>query len=188
MFLVLARYWRVTILRGLLLGLLSIIAFAFPNMTLEALIALLSTFFLTDGVLIIWVVSRQQKSAGWIIHLLEGVTGLVFGGVLLMYLNPSILFVLTVVAGWTMMTGLIKVWSALHMFQDADDEFWLGLSGVFGVASGVFILLFPIEIYSVAMTTIGAYSMIAGAITVILGVSLRQHLNELKHRLTRLSL
>jgi len=187
MFLLLARYWGVTILRGLLFGLLSIVAFAFPTITLETLIALLSTFLLTDGVLIIWVASHQQQATGWKIHLLEGVTGIIFGGLMLLYPHPSVLLVLTIMAGWTVMTGIIKVWSALHMFQD-DDEFWLGLSGVFSVASGVFILLFPIVIHSVAMTMIGAYSMIAATITVILGISLRQHLKEMKHRLTQLSL
>jgi len=188
MFLLLARYWGVTVLRGLLFGLLSIVAFAFPTMSLETLIALLGTFLLTDGFLIIWVASRQRQTAGWKTHLLEGVTGMVFGGLMLIYPHPSVLLVLTTMAGWTVMTGMIKVWSALHMFQDSDDEFWLGLSGVFGVASGVFILLFPIVTHSVAITTIGAYTMIAGTITIILGMSLRQHLNELKHRLTQLSL
>jgi hypothetical protein len=38
------------------------------------------------------------------------------------------------------------------------------------------------------MTSVGAYSLIAGTILSILGMSLRQHLNELKHRLTQLSL
>jgi len=188
MFLLLARYWRVTVLRGLLFGLLSFVAFSFPTMTLETLIALLSTFLLTDGFLIIWVASHQRQVAGWKTHLLEGVTGMIFGGLMLLYPHPSLILVLTILAGWTVMTGIIKVWSALHMFQDADDEFWLGLSGVFGVASGVYILLFPIVTHSVAITTVGAYCLIAGTITVILGMNLRQHLNELKHRLTQLPL
>jgi len=187
MFLLLARYWGVIILRGLLFGLLSIVVFTFPTMPLESLIALLSTFLLTDGFLIIWVAFRQQQRVDWNIHLLEGVTGMIFGGLMLMYPHPSITLVLTILAGWTVMTGLVKVWSALHMFQD-DDEFWLGLSGVFGVASGMFILLFPIVTYALVMHMIGAYSLIAGTITVILGFNLRQHLNELKHRLTQLSL
>jgi len=188
MFLLLARYWGVTVLRGLLFGLLSIVVFTLPTMPLESLIALMSTFLLTDGFLIIWVASRQRQTVGWNIHLLEGVTGMIFGGLLLLYPHPSISLVLTILAGWAVMTGLIKVWSALHIFQGTDDEFWLGLSGVFGVASGVLILLFPIVTHSMAMPLIGAYSLIAGTITVILGFNLRQHLNELKHRLTQLSL
>jgi len=187
MFLLLARYWGVIVLRGLLFGLLSMLVFTFPTMPLESLIALLSTFLLTDGFLIIWVALRQQQTVDWNIHLLEGVTGMIFGGLMLMYPHPSIILVLTILAGWSVMTGLIKAWSALHMFRD-DDEFWLGLSGVFGVASGMFILLFPLVTHSLTMHAIGAYSLIAGTITVILGLSLRQHLNELKHRLTQLSL
>lgn len=188
MFLLLARHWGVTVLRGLLYILLAFVAFAFPTLPFESLIALLSTFLLTDGLLVIWVATHQRRTDGWKIHLLEGVTGIVFGALILVYPHPNTLLVLTLLAGWAVMTGIIKIWSALHMFQDADDEFWLGVSGVFGVAFGLMILIFPIVTHQVAMTSVGAYSLIAGTILSILGMSLRQHLNELKHRLTQLSL
>lgn len=188
MFLLLARYWGVTVLRGFLYMLLAFVAFAFPALVIDSLITLLGTFLLADGFLIIWVALHQQQNTGWKTHLLEGVTGLVFGTLMLVYPHPSIPLLLTILAGWTVMTGIIKVWSALNMYQDADDEFWLGVSGVFGVAFGLMILIFPIMTHQVAMTSVGVYSLIAGTILSILGMSLRQHLNELKHRLTQLSL
>jgi|GEM_PF-3528065 len=188
MFLLLARYWGVTILRGLLYILLAFVAFAFPTLSLASLAALLSTFLLIDGFLIIWVAAHQRQNTGWKTHLLEGVIGIVFGMLMLVYPHPNIFLLLTSLAGWTVMTGIVKIWSALHMLQDADDEFWLGVSGVFGVAFGLMILIFPIVTHQMAMTSVGAYSLIAGTILSILGMSLRQHLNELKHRLTQLSL
>jgi len=188
MFVLLSRYWGVAVLRGLLYILLALITFTFPTLALETLIALLSTFLLADGFLIIWVASQQQQIASWKTHLLEGVTGIVFGWLMLLYPHPSILLVLTILAGWAVITGIIKIWSALNMSQDNDDEFWLGLSGVFGVAFGVLIILFPVTIHSVALTTVGAYSLLAGTILSILGLSLRQHLKDLKRRLTQLPL
>lgn len=188
MFLLLARYWGVTVLRGLLYILLAFVAFAFPTLSLASLAALLSTFLLVDGFLIIWVAAHQQQNTGWKTHLLEGVTGIVFGMLMLVHPNQYILMLLTTLAGWAVMTGLVKIWSALHMYQDAGDEFWLGVSGVFGVAFGLMVLIFPIVTQQMAMTSVGAYSLIAGTILSILGVSLRQHLTELKHRLTQLSL
>jgi len=188
MFLLLSRYWGVTVLRGLLYILLAFITFTFPTLALDVLIGLLSTFLLADGFLIIWVASQQQQVAGWKTHLLEGVTGIIFGWLMLLYPHPSILLVLTILAGWAVITGIIKAWSALHMSQDNDDEFWLGLSGVFGVAFGVLILLFPITLHSVAMSAVGAYSLLAGTILSIVGLSLRQHLKDMKRRLTQLPL
>jgi uncharacterized membrane protein HdeD (DUF308 family) len=188
MFLLLARYWGVTVIRGLLYILLAFVAFAFPTLPFDSLITLLSTFLLVDGFFIIWVASHQRRTTGWKTHLLEGITGLVFGALMLVYPHPTILLVLTILAGWAVMTGIIKVWSALHMYQDADDEFWLGVSGVFGVAFGLMLIVFPIDTHQMAMTSVGAYSLIAGTILSILGMSLRQHLNELKHRFTQLSL
>jgi uncharacterized membrane protein HdeD (DUF308 family) len=188
MFLLLARYWGITILRGMLYILLGFVAFTFPTMSLSALIALLSTFLLTDGFLVIWMAAHQRDTAGWQTLLLEGVMGIIFGWLMLLYPFPSVDIVLTILAGWAVMTGITKAWSALHMSQDAEDEFWLGLGGVFGVAFGVLILLFPIATHGIAMMSVGAYSLIAGTILSILGMSLRQHLKELKHRLTQLSL
>jgi uncharacterized membrane protein HdeD (DUF308 family) len=188
MFLLLARYWGVTLFRGMLYILLAFVAFAFPTLPFESLTALLSMFLFADGFLIIWVASQQRQNTGWKTHLLEGITGLVFGMLMLVYPYRSVFLLLTLLAGWAVMTGILKVWSALHMYQDADDEFWLGVSGVFGVAFGLMILVFPIVAHEMAMTSVGAYSLIAGTILSILGMSLRQHLKELKHRLTQLSL
>jgi uncharacterized membrane protein HdeD (DUF308 family) len=188
MFLLLARYWGVAVIRGLLYILLAFVAFSFPTLPFESLIVLLSTFLLTDGFLIIWVAAHQRRTTGWKTHLLEGVTGIVFGALIMVYPHPNVLLVLTLLAGWAVMTGIMRIWSALHMYQDADDEFWLGVSGVFGVAFGLMVLIFPIATHQMAMTSIGAYSLIAGTILSILGMSLRQHLNDLKHRLTQLSL
>lgn len=188
MFLLLARYWGVMVLRGLLYVLLAFVAFAFPALPFESLVAVLSAFLLTDGFLVVWVASHQRTTAGWKTHLLEGVTGIVFGVLMLVYPYTTIFLILTLLAGWVVMTGIIRIWSALHMYQDADDEFWLGVSGVFGVAFGLMVLIFPIVTHQMAMTSVGAYCLIAGTILSILGMSLRQHLNELKHRLTQLSL
>lgn len=188
MFYLLARYWGLMILRGFLSVLMSFVALTFPTLSLDSLTILLSTFLVVDGALILWVAVKQQNTVGWKTHLLEGLTGLVFGSIILVYPQPTIGLVMTSMAGWTVVTGLIKIWSALHMPQEADDEFWLGLSGVFGVAFGVLLLVFPADVHTAAVTAIGAYSLITGTILGILGLSLRQHLKDIKYRLTHLFL
>jgi len=188
MFLLLSRHWGMIVLRGFLYILLACVVFAFPTLTLDGFIALLSTFLLTDGFLIIWVAAHQRETIGWKTHLLEGVTGIIFGWLMLFYPHPSIVLVLTILSGWAMLTGIIKVWSALHMSQDNEDEFWLGLSGVFGVAFGVLMLLFPVTTHSLALTSVGGYSLLAGTILSIVGLSLRQHLKELRRPPTQLSI
>ena len=81
----LARYWWVLALRGLLAVLFGLLAFFIPNITLLALVLLFGAYALLDG--IFDLVSAIRSSNHHWAFVLEGIVGIIFG--ILTLLGPE---------------------------------------------------------------------------------------------------
>ncbi len=180
MVIVLARNWWALALRGLFAVLLGIMAFAWPGITLGALVLLYGAFVLADGIfaIVAALVGRTQSMPWWAL-LLEGVTGIAVG--LLTFFWPGItaLVLLYLIASWALVTGAFEIAAAIRLRKEVHGEWLLALSGVLSILFGLALVVNPGAGALAVIWLIGAYAIASGVLLIVLGFKLRSWLRSM---------
>jgi uncharacterized membrane protein HdeD (DUF308 family) len=169
----LSRNWWAVSLRGLAGILFGIITFFAPGISLAALVLLFGAYALMDGVLAIVTAVRRRGADRWWLLLLEGLVGIAAG--ILTFLWPAItaIALLYVIAAWALVTGAFEIAAAIRLRKAITGEWLLALSGIFSIALGVLLVLFPGPGALAVTIWIGAYAFVFGALLFALGLRLR---------------
>jgi len=169
----LSRNWWAVLLRGLAGILFGIITFFAPAISLAALVLLFGAYALVDGVLAIVSAVRRRGADRWWLLLLEGLVGIAAG--VLTFLWPAItaIALLYVIAAWALVTGAFEIAAAIRLRKAITGEWLLALSGIFSIALGVLLVLFPGPGALAVTIWIGAYAFVFGALLFALGLRLR---------------
>jgi uncharacterized membrane protein HdeD (DUF308 family) len=169
----LSRNWWAVSLRGLAGILFGIITFFAPAISLAALVLLFGAYALVDGVLAIVSAVRRRGADRWWLLLLEGLVGIAAG--VLTFLWPAItaIALLYVIAAWALVTGVFEIAAAIRLRKAITGEWLLALSGIFSIALGVLLVLFPGPGALAVTIWIGAYAFVFGALLFALGLRLR---------------
>src|SRR4051812_14208523 len=169
----LSRNWWAVSLRGLAGILFGIITFFAPAISLAALVLLFGAYALVDGVLAIVSAVRRRGADRWWLLLLEGLVGIAAG--VLTFLWPAItaIALLYVIAAWALVTGAFEIAAAIRLRKAITGEWLLALSGIFSIALGVLLVLFPGPGALAVTIWIGAYAFVFGALLFALGLRLR---------------
>jgi uncharacterized membrane protein HdeD (DUF308 family) len=173
MLLVYARNWWTLTLRGLLAVVFGILAFVWPGITLLGLVFLFGAYAITDGIFAIAAGVRGRGQSRWWVLLIQGILGVIAG--LLAFLVPGItaLFLLGLIAGWALFTGVMEVVAAVQMRKYITGEWLMVLSGIASVLFGVLLLLNPAAGALAVVWIIGAYAVLFGVLLLALGFKLR---------------
>jgi len=174
MVIVLARNWWALALRGLVAVLFGIMAFAWPGITLAALVLLYGAFALADGILAVAaaVVGRTQGMPWWAL-LLEGVTGIAVGILTFFWPGITALALLYLIAAWALVTGVFEIAAAIRLRRDIQGEWLLVLSGVLSILFGLALVVNPGAGALAVIWLIGAYAIASGVLLIVLGFKLR---------------
>lgn len=169
----LSRNWWAVSLRGLAGILFGIITFFAPGISLAALVLLFGAYALMDGVLAIVTAVRRRGADRWWLLLLEGLVGIAAG--VLTFLLPAItaIALLYVIAAWALVTGAFEIAAAIRLRKVISGEWLLALSGIFSIALGVLLVMFPGPGALAVVIWIGAYAFVFGALFFALGLRLR---------------
>jgi uncharacterized membrane protein HdeD (DUF308 family) len=170
----LTRNWWVVTLRGVAGVLFGLLAFFWPGITLASLVLLFGAYIFVDGV---FTIAAAVRSAGenerWGMLLFEGVLG-VIGGILTFILPiVTALALLYVVAGWSIVTGILGIATAVRLRRVIEGEWLLGLSGALSVIFGVLLVIRPAAGAVALVWMIGSYAFVFGALMIGLGFRLR---------------
>ncbi len=172
---VLARNWWAIVLRGVLSVLFGLVALFVPQIALSALITLYGAYALVDGAFNIAAGLTGARSVGgsrgWLIF--EGVVSIVVGVLVFVYPGVTALVLLSIIAFWAILTGVLEVIAAIRLRQEITGEFWLGLAGVLSILFGVFSFVNPQAGALSVITIIGVYALLFGVLLVLLGLRLR---------------
>src|SRR6266576_1738410 len=127
----LIRNWWSLVIRGLVAILFGLITFAWPGITLVALVFLYGAYALIDGIVSlvgVFRATRTHERWGWL--LFEGIAGIAAG--IITFLWPAITaFVLVIIiATWAIVTGLFEIAAAIRLRKVIAHEWLLILSGV----------------------------------------------------------
>src|SRR5262249_33009066 len=108
----LARRWWSLVLRGLVAILFGLVTFAWPGVTLEALVLLFGAYALIDGILNLGAMFRPRAREHWWAFLLEGIAGVIAGIVTFLWPAITVLALVWIIAGWAFVTGIFEIVAA----------------------------------------------------------------------------
>jgi uncharacterized membrane protein HdeD (DUF308 family) len=171
---VLARNWWSLVLRGAVAIVFGIITFAWPGITLAALVLLFGAYALIDGVVsLIGIFHGSRENERWWALLLEGLTGIGAGLVTFFWPGITALALVFVIAAWAFVTGIFEIVAAIRLRHVITGEWVLVLSGILSVILGVLFAAIPIVGALAIAMTVGIYAVIFGVLMVSLGFRLR---------------
>jgi uncharacterized membrane protein HdeD (DUF308 family) len=171
---VVSRYWWTIALRGVVAILFGVIAFAWPGVTLGALVLLFGAYAFVDGLsgVILGIKDYGEKERWWA-TLLGGIISI--GAGIVTFLMPGItaLALLTVIAIWAVLRGVADIVAAVRLRKVIRGEWLLGLAGALSIAFGVLLLLRPGAGALALIWWIGAYAIAMGVTLIALGFRAR---------------
>ncbi|WP_406696353.1 HdeD family acid-resistance protein [Singulisphaera sp. Ch08] len=167
------------VLRGILAVLFGIMCFAWPGITLAALVLLYGVYALVDGVfaLVSALVGRPRTEPWWVLTI-EGLVGIAVGIATFAWPGITALVLLFLIAAWAIFTGVLQIVAAIRLRREIQGEWLLGLSGLLSVLFGVALVIRPGAGALAVIWLIGAYSIAFGGLGIALGFRLRSWLKH----------
>jgi uncharacterized membrane protein HdeD (DUF308 family) len=170
----LATNWWALVIRGLAAIAFGILTFAWPGITLVALVFLFAGYSLVDGVMnIVGAVRAIEKHDRWGILVLEGIVGIGAAAITAVWPAITALALVYVIAAWAVVTGCFEIAAAIRLRRVISGEWLLVLSGALSLVFGILLVISPIAGALVIALWVGAYALIFGVIMVALGLRLR---------------
>jgi len=170
----LARNWWLLALRGVLGILFGIGAFVWPGATLAALILVFGAYVFVDGIFAVaaGIGMRRQMNRWWLV-VLEGVAGIILGVLTFQSPDTTALVLLTFIAAWSIITGVIEIATALRIRTMIANEWLMILSGVVSIIFGALLIAQPGAGAIAIVWLLGGYALLFGILTLMLALRLR---------------
>lgn len=170
----LARHWWVVALRGVLAFFFGAIAFIRPEIVLEVLVLFYGAYLCTDGVFALSAaVMGYAHGVAWWALTLEGLCGIAAGLVTFFFPGLTVLFVLYLIAIWSIVSGFFAIIAAIRLREHMEGEIWLALNGAFAMLFGMFLVFLPAEGELLIIWILGTYAIILGVMLMAIADRLR---------------
>ena len=173
---ILARYWWAFIARGVLAVVLGVLVFAWPAITIAALIIVFGVYIFVDGIFLIIKAIGGWKSRDdrWLL-LLEGLLGIGVGVITFFAPGVTAISLLFFIAAWSLTTGILEIVGAIRLRKEIQGEVWWILSGIASVLFAVLLMIFPGAGILTLTWLLGIYAIVFGVLLIALGIRVRAH-------------
>ena len=169
----LTRNWWALVLRGVLAILFGLAAFLWPGLTIFSLTFVFGFYAMLDGIFALVAAWSNRSHERWWVLLLEGLLGIAAG--VIAFISPGLtaLALLTVIAVWAILTGIMEIMAAIRLRREIANEWWLALGGLFSIVFGVLLLIWPESGLITLSWIIGGYALAFGLMMLMLGFRLQ---------------
>jgi uncharacterized membrane protein HdeD (DUF308 family) len=166
--------WWALVLRGILAILFGVLAFAWPAITLTALVFLFGAYALVDGAFsIIAGIKSHGEFKRWWLLLIQGILSVAAGVFAFVVPEMTALILLILIASWAIVSGAFQIGAAIQLRKHIKGEWLLALGGVASILFGAILLFNPAAGALAVLWIIGAYAVVFGVLLVALGFKLR---------------
>ena len=178
---VLSRYWWAFIARGVIAIALGVMIYAWPAITVAALIFAFGIYAFADGVFLV-----VKAIGGWKAHddrwllLFEGLLGIGIGIITLFAPGVTAIGLLFYIAAWSLTTGILEIIEAVRLRKEIQREVLWMLSGIVSIVFAVLLMIFPGAGIVGLVWLLGVYAIVFGVLLIALGIRVRLHRPEKK--------
>jgi len=162
------------IVRGILAGAVGIMALAWPQVTVLALVILFAVYaFIAAGLEAMRAFSSRRAGpvAG---HLLLGLADLAAGVVALAWPGPTVLVLVLIVGTWAVITGGVEIAAAFAAGEPAGTRALFVLGGLVSIAFGAVLFVHPGAGAITLALLFGLFNLVYGASALVQGIELRR--------------
>jgi uncharacterized membrane protein HdeD (DUF308 family) len=161
-----AANWRILALRGLVALLFGLVILFWPGLILAVLSLLFGVYVLVDGGIVLMPALRtSDRGARRWLPLAEGAVGVISGLVALLWPELSTNGLLYIIAGWALVTGILKISTAIALRSEVENAWLLAGSGGLSVFFGVILA-------SLAGSDVPTLAPFIGVFAIVVGLSL----------------
>ncbi len=170
---VLKKIWVHILIWGVLSMLFGIISFAWPGLTLTTLVYLFGIAVIAEGLAVLvgaWQAKGENRN--WWIMLLTGIINIFAGIICIARPGITALFFIGVMGVSWLITGLMEIYAAVSLRKEITNEGWLAMAGILSVLSGLFLIFRTGEGALALIWLIAGFTMIFGALLVLLALEI----------------
>jgi len=165
------------IVRGILALAVGVMALAWPQVTVLALVILFAVYaFIAAGLEAVRAFS-SAKAGPVFGHLLLGLVDLAAGVIALAWPGPSALVLVLIVGVWAVTAGLVEIFSAFPAGEPAGTRALVILGGLASIAFGVVLIAHPGVGAITFALLFGLFNLVYGAWMLVQGAELRRTRN-----------
>lgn len=168
---ILAQYWWLIALRGVLGIMFGIIALIVPAATILALVILFSAYMLVDGAFALYAAyqaARQNRK--WGLLLLQGLANIAAGVLAFLWPGLTVFVFVIMLAAWSIVSGCLQFAAAFRVEQ---GRWWLVLGGASSLIFGMLLIAAPFVGAVVLTWWMGAWAIVFGAFLLVAAFRLR---------------
>jgi uncharacterized membrane protein HdeD (DUF308 family) len=165
-----AENWRAVALRGLIVLLFGLVVLLWPGLILTLLTLLFGVYALVDGALTLvpWLRTSYRGARKWL-PLTEGAVGVIAGAVALLWPGMTVSGLLYVIVGWAVVTGVLKILTAVVLRREIEDRRPLFLGGVLSMLFGA---ILGVLLAALADADLPSLARLVGALAVVVGLAM----------------
>ncbi len=170
----LSNTWWTLMLRGVIAVVFGVLAFAWPGLSVAALVVLFGAFAFVDGIFnIIDAFVRHDRAGGRWVSVLQGLIGIGAGVVTFFWPQLTLIALISLMAAWAIMMGVFEIIAAIRLRHQITNEWLLVLTGMLSIVLGIAFIMYPVAGLIALIWWIGAYAIVAGVLLLALGFRLR---------------
>jgi uncharacterized membrane protein HdeD (DUF308 family) len=162
--------WKGLVLRGALAVILGLVMVLLPGPTLIAVTVLIGIFVLMLGLIGLAMYLSLKESDKGMVLLLEGILGIAFGIVTIVWPNITALLLILLLGVWCLIEGLVQVYAGLTASSKPALKTVFTVSGVLSIIIGLLFILAPGEGAIALIWLIGVFAMIYGILSISYGL------------------
>jgi len=171
----LAKNWWTFVLRGVLIIVFAILAFASPGITAATLVFWIAIFLLFDGIFtLVGVIGAWKEREDKWLNVLEGVMSIIIAVIMFRAPELALFFAVLYVGIWLIMSGVARIAMAIQLRKEIKGEFWMALSGAISALFGVVIIAQPGLGVATLMWMFGFFALLVGIILIVFGFKMKR--------------
>jgi uncharacterized membrane protein HdeD (DUF308 family) len=170
-----AANWRALALRGLVALLFGLVVLFWPGLVLTVLGLLFGIYTAVDGVItFVPALRTQERGAPRTLPLAEGVVGIVAGLVAILWPGLTTSGLVYVIAGWALLTGVLKIITAILLRAEVENGWLLAGSGALSALFGVLLIVLAGSDVPFLAPFIGVFAVVVGLALIVFAFRLRE--------------